>query len=166
MITLRPINLADPHEVTAAMLNRLETSQINNGNFRQMFEGMFKSVEEYMDWLRLRQKQNPVYASFAMLDGQAIGQLEMFENDMRRGTGYINHVFIGAAHRGTGMGRKLLKVAEDQLRADGFPLVSLSSIRTNEKTYKFYSACGWTCLGGRPDKPDTTYLWEKKLNNA
>ena len=166
MLALRPINLSDPVERTIALMNRMETVQVNDGHFRFLFNSSMKTVEDYQERLRVRQEQNALYASFAILNGEIVGQLEMFENDVRPGTGYINHIFISEQQRGKGLGRQLLALAENQLAVDGYPLVTLSSAKNNEQTYRFYQACGWTCLGGRPDKPEKLYLWEKKLTNA
>jgi ribosomal protein S18 acetylase RimI-like enzyme len=59
------------------------------------------------------------------------------------GTPILNHLEIHAAHRGGGIGTKLIRAAERRLRKLGFDQVTLAVEETNRRATRLYTRLGY-----------------------
>jgi GNAT superfamily N-acetyltransferase len=58
--------------------------------------------------------------------------------------GYVSELFVSAAARGQGIGRKLLQAIEHAARARGCQRLSLTNLRNRESYQRqFYTKAGW-----------------------
>jgi ribosomal protein S18 acetylase RimI-like enzyme len=57
--------------------------------------------------------------------------------------GYINNLYIAPERRGTGLGRELMKYADEFFRARGIRRVRLTVTQSNESAVALYRACGY-----------------------
>ena len=58
--------------------------------------------------------------------------------------GWINYLAVAESHRGWGLGRRLLKHAEERLHVRGCPKINLQVRSTNSAVLAFYTALGFT----------------------
>ena len=159
MITLRSIDLNNPDEFARIIRHRLDTSQVNFGYAEQFWEN--NTEESYMEFLRGRQSTHPQNIALVLENDEIIGQIECGPAKAED-CGYINLIYVVPEKRGQGRGRLIVQLAEQHLLAQGFTYARLSSSRTNDANTRFYEACGWRCIGDRPNKPGLI-LWEKQL---
>ncbi|MET7401241.1 GNAT family N-acetyltransferase [Dactylosporangium sp. NPDC005572] len=59
----------------------------------------------------------------------------------------VEQVYVGGAHRGTGVAADLLAAAERQVAANGFGTAWLAVVPGNARARRFYERCGWTDAG-------------------
>jgi GNAT superfamily N-acetyltransferase len=59
----------------------------------------------------------------------------------------VDHLFVAAAGRGTGLAARLLRAAEKRLAAAGIREARLGSFTGNKRAHAFYSREGWTPRG-------------------
>lgn len=79
-------------------------------------------------------------------DGRAVGYLvACLELSIEHGgvMGEIDELFVQPAHRGAGLGARLLATAEEALAAAGCPRLSLEVGRANARARAFYERCGF-----------------------
>lgn len=57
--------------------------------------------------------------------------------------GYINNLYVAPERRGAGLGRELMKHADEFFRARGIRRVRLTVTQTNESAVALYRACGY-----------------------
>jgi ribosomal protein S18 acetylase RimI-like enzyme len=57
--------------------------------------------------------------------------------------GYINNLYVAPERRGAGLGRELMKHADEFFRSRGIRRVRLTVTHTNEAAVKLYRACGY-----------------------
>lgn len=118
--------------------------------------------DEYLAFLQRRMGEDPRNIAFVTENGEIIGQYEIGARLPEADVGYINFLFIRQDLRGKGYGKRLLNLACDALRARGFTTIKLSSIIGYDYNTRFYTACGFTNLGQRAERP-RCYIWEKKF---
>jgi len=83
--------------------------------------------------------------------GEAVGYLlACFVFSVEHGglTAEIDEFYLKPAHRGSGLGRSLLEVAEAALRAAGCTNVALQVGRGNDAGQAFYRSCGYSTRSG------------------
>ena len=72
--------------------------------------------------------------------------------------GEISAIYVAPDQIGTGLGHRLLLLAEAELRLDGHPNVELDVFRANARAIRFYRAHGYTKVGTKTDHiEDHTY---------
>lgn len=89
----------------------------------------------------LRAVQGPSSAVLAALDGEALLGTVMVGHDGHRG--WLYYLAVDAAARRRGLGRSLVRAAEEWLRERGVPKAQLMVRRGNEGVVGFYEALGY-----------------------
>lgn len=84
--------------------------------------------------------RNPGTSLVAELDGQVVGAL-LAGHDGRRG--YIHHLGVREELRGTGIGKMLIRRAEEVLAELGLEKVHLFVIKSNTPAKAFYEKIGY-----------------------
>lgn len=84
--------------------------------------------------------RNPGTSFVAELDGEVVGAL-LAGHDGRRG--YIHHLGVRAELRGTGIGKELIRWAEEALAELGLEKVHLFVIKSNTPAKAFYEKIGY-----------------------
>lgn len=90
-------------------------------------------------------------AWIAERDGEAVGYLlACFVFSIEHGglTAEIDEFFLKPGHRGSGLGRRLLEVAEAAFQAAGCTNVALQLGRGNDAGRAFYLRCGYSPRSG------------------
>ncbi|MFB9183517.1 GNAT family N-acetyltransferase [Dactylosporangium sucinum] len=59
----------------------------------------------------------------------------------------VEQVYVGGAHRGTGIAAVLLAAAERLVAANGFGTAWLAVVPGNARARRFYERCGWSDAG-------------------
>jgi GNAT superfamily N-acetyltransferase len=72
----------------------------------------------------------------AVVDGAVAGFVLVVEDE-------VEQVYVGAAHRGTGVAGVLLSEAERQVRANGYAKSWLAVVAGNARARAFYERAGW-----------------------
>ena len=89
----------------------------------------------------------------AVRDGELLGYYSLGEGN------YLWHLYVDPAHFRQGVGRKLLKAAEDEIASRGFDKVTLDVATGNERAVLFYKAEGFVITS----ETDEEILMEKEL---
>ncbi|MFN8641029.1 MAG: GNAT family acetyltransferase [Candidatus Binatia bacterium] len=76
----------------------------------------------------------------AVLAGRLVGAVALGWDGVR---GWIYHLAVAPALRRRGVGRALMRAAEDRLRARGCPKVNLQVLSDNRAVVAFYEALGY-----------------------
>ena len=78
-------------------------------------------------------------------DGEAVGMLWVTERDDDFGKNlFVYDVQIDEAHRGRGLGKAAMQLAEDEARRRGIPAVTLNVFGGNEVARNLYRSLGYT----------------------
>lgn len=85
-------------------------------------------------------KVNPEFFLIAVLDGSIVGSCMAGYEGHR---GWINYLAVSPDYRRKGIGRKLMEVAEQKLRASGCPKINLQVREKNTEVMKFYESLGF-----------------------
>lgn len=78
----------------------------------------------------------------AEIDGQVVGYITTWL-DLEAGVGNIPNLAVAAAHRGSGIGRRLIEHALDHFRASGMSYARIETLAQNEVGQKLYPSCGF-----------------------
>jgi GNAT superfamily N-acetyltransferase len=81
----------------------------------------------------------------------------MFYLPLGRTTCRITALIVGAAHRGSGIGRELVREAESRARRHGAARIEVVSADHREAAHAFYRNCGYA---------DTSMRFVKRLGDA
>ena len=65
----------------------------------------------------------------------------------RAAVGELTLIYVGPEHKGRGIGRALLRAAEEELAAAGFARATLWVYSANARARRFYEAAGWRAVG-------------------
>jgi len=71
------------------------------------------------------------------------------DDDADDGTGEVYALYLLEHVTGSGIGRELLRLGEDRLRADGFHRSTLWVLESNARAHRFYERNGWAFDGRR-----------------
>ena len=83
---------------------------------------------------------------FARVDGSAAGFIQFYaslSSVSMRLIWILNDLFVDPAHRGRGVGRKLMDRAREFATASGAVRIELTTERTNATAQRLYQACGY-----------------------
>ena len=86
-------------------------------------------------------KRNPSTSFVATCDGSVVGVI-LCGHDGRRGI--IQHACVSPDHRRLGIGKKLVELALDSLKAEGINKVLLVAFKKNEGGNRFWESMGFT----------------------
>jgi ribosomal protein S18 acetylase RimI-like enzyme len=95
--------------------------------------------------------------------------------DQNEPAGYIHMLMVRRADAGSGLGRRLLEWAENQIRSSGLCVARLDCVRSNARLREYYESAGYSLVGHRDFPGDSnvalgdttsraTALYEKRLN--
>lgn len=59
----------------------------------------------------------------------------------------VEQLYVGRAHRGSGIAQQLLAAAEGQIARNGYTEAWLAVVPTNARARAFYARCGWIDRG-------------------
>jgi ribosomal protein S18 acetylase RimI-like enzyme len=112
-------------------------------------EGMgLRSLDDSREGIEKFLRRNPATSFVAVENGKIIGTL-LCGHDGRRG--YIYHTAVAVAHRGRGIGRRLLSKAMEALRKEGVHKTALVVFASNGRGNAFWQKMGFT------ERPDLVY---------
>lgn len=99
----------------------------------------------------------PVAEFVAELDGTAVGSVALSPRGEE--IGWLSKLFVDAAYRGRGLGRRLLARAVDEARARGYRRIDLETRTIFREAVHLYEATGWVRGPDLPPThgPDRTY---------
>lgn len=83
---------------------------------------------------------NPGLSLVARAAGSVIGAVLCGEDGRR---GYIHHLAVTPSHRRKGIGKALVRLCLDELRARGIPKCHLFVFQNNEQATAFWESIGW-----------------------
>ena len=107
---------------------------IHCGNGLNDKDDSYSGIEKYL-------KRNPT-TSFVALDGEKIDGVILCGHDGRRGI--IQHACVSPDYRRYGIGKKLVDLALDALKAEDITKVLLVAFKKNEGGNAFWEAQGFT----------------------
>jgi ribosomal protein S18 acetylase RimI-like enzyme len=96
-------------------------------------------------------KRDPDLFLVAEADGRLIGTV-IGGYDGRRG--FIYHLAVGHAHRGNGVGGRLMEEVEKRLRSKGCLRCYLFVTPDNEEAKRYYERRGWQLMDNLPYAKD------------
>lgn len=117
------------------------------------FEGITGFEPERVAAQLTRLLANPSLGAgwFAVVDGETVGYLlavHVFSLEYLGLTAEIDEFFVLSSQRGSGIGAKLLAVAETELLQRGCTNISLQLSRGNNSAREFYHRLGYTDRAG------------------
>jgi GNAT superfamily N-acetyltransferase len=116
---------------------------------------------------RLVQDPRPGHANFvAELDGEVVGFASMGAARDEDGVGELYAIYAHPSCWGRGVGRALIKRAEQSLRAAGFREALLWVLEGNERAERFYRAAGWTHDGSKEDEFQGAAVVERRYRKS
>lgn len=80
------------------------------------------------------------HTTVAVVDGEVAGFVMVVGDE-------VEQVYVSAGHRGSGVARALLAVAEQEVAANGHSSAWLAVVAGNERARRFYERQGWTDAG-------------------
>ena len=84
------------------------------------------------------------YVKIAEMGGEIAGYVYFeIRNSITGRTGCINHIFVRRKYRESGLGRKLMSVAEDYLKSKGITRVRATVTKTNHASLGFCLSLGY-----------------------
>lgn len=125
--------------------------------------------EPFRRWLEPRLSQGDYFGFIAELGGRPIGGIGLItlewpphpaNFDPRRG--YVLNVFVESAHRGRGVGRALLKAADEEFMARGIGYAILHAIDAGRPLYE---RTGWAATSEMA-KPIRKMIETRRLPGA
>jgi len=78
----------------------------------------------------------------AEIDGQVVGYITTFR-DRDAGMGLIPNLAVDAAHRGRGIGRRLIEYALDDFRKEGLTHAKIETLAQNDIGQNLYPSLGF-----------------------
>jgi ribosomal protein S18 acetylase RimI-like enzyme len=121
--------------------------------------------EKYKRWLQQKLKMDSFVGLHVWLGGRIVGQLELGAYRKKRQMGYLHFCYLTAPCRQKGLGRKLLVLAEETLRARGFSVARLCVSPKNRPAWSLYERAGWVDLGPNLEHPEVHYM-EKNIKGT
>ena len=91
----------------------------------------------------------------AEVDGEPVGQVAVAPVSLSRvpvdepDLAHLSHLFVTGASQGTGLATRLLRVAVDDARSNGFTAIRLFTPADHARARRFYEREGWTPRGDR-----------------
>jgi len=98
-------------------------------------------------------ERNEGFSYVCRHDGKIIGTI-MCGHDGRRGS--IYHVAVADGYRGKGIGRKLVDMSLEKLKAEGISKCHLFVVADNDRGNAFWSSNGW-------QKREDVFLYSKSI---
>jgi GNAT superfamily N-acetyltransferase len=102
----------------------------------------------------------------AELDGEVVGFASMGAARDEDGVGELYAIYAHPSCWGRGVGRALIKRAEQSLRAAGFREALLWVLEGNERAERFYRAAGWTHDGSKEDEFQGAAVVERRYRKS
>lgn len=99
-----------------------------------------KNGEDTADGISAFLERNPGFSFIAELDGNIIGAV-LCGHDGRRGC--IYHLAVDTTYRRSGIGRKLLRLSVEQLKASNIKKGFLCVLKENDIGEAFYKSLYW-----------------------
>jgi len=98
-------------------------------------------------WRKARHIDDDVAADSAGIfvaeaDGEVVGYIST-RTDRDAGKGRIPNLAVDAAHRGHGLGRRLIEHALDHFRQQGLAYAMIETMAQNDTGHHLYEACGF-----------------------
>jgi 8-oxo-dGTP diphosphatase len=121
------------------------------------------NAEDYMEWLKSKQDNEPSNAVHVWLDHAIIGQLELGRLREAPEIGYVNLYYLAPAYRGKAYSKLLELYVERILKSRGHEKARLSVSPTNLRALAYYRKHGWKEMGERKDMPGVVQM-EKNLS--
>ncbi len=112
------------------------------------FDLVPRTVDEQLAWLA--EHRGPYPAIVAVDDGETVlgfGSLSEYKNRPSYATTVENSVYVGAAHRGQGVGRLLLEELVELATRHGFHSVIARVGGDNTTSIALHRDCGFTLVG-------------------
>jgi L-amino acid N-acyltransferase len=112
------------------------------------FDLVPRTVDEQLAWLA--EHRGPYPAVVAVDDGETVlgfGSLSEYKNRPSYATTVENSVYVGAAHRGEGVGRLLLRELVELATRHGFHSVIARVGGDNTTSIALHQDCGFTLVG-------------------
>lgn len=116
-----------------------------NDNSKELEKIYLNSRIDTFTWLKgVEYKLNDFYDEtkgekifVAYIDKKTVGFISIWEKDA-----FIHHLYIKKEYRGIGVGKKLIKVAKENLRS----ALKLKCLEKNVLALKFYKKNGWKII--------------------
>jgi ribosomal protein S18 acetylase RimI-like enzyme len=106
---------------------------------------------QWREWLGAPPR--PRSATFVVEDaGEVVGFAGVGPCREEADDGELYTIYLHPSRWGGGIGRALLRRAEEALRASGFPSAILYVLEGNERAERFYRAAGWEQDGSKVDE--------------
>ena len=97
-------------------------------------------------------------------DGNLTAILDVVLDWPRPGVAYIGWLMVARSRQGGGIGRRIMKQLEEQLKMKGYQTMRLACVEDNLPGLAFWRGCGFAPTGERTDLGEyTVVLLEKQL---
>jgi ribosomal protein S18 acetylase RimI-like enzyme len=126
-VVYRALNKEDCKDVLSFWSNAPGVRLHKNG------EDSVAGISAYLD-------RNPGFSFIAECDGQIVGAI-LCGHDGRRG--YIHHLAVDSGYRRMGIGKKLLRLSVEQLKASNIKKTVLFLLKENDIGETFYKTLLW-----------------------
>jgi ribosomal protein S18 acetylase RimI-like enzyme len=158
MIAIRRISPADAEVLRAVRLRALSDTPLAFGSTYAR-ESAFAPLEWQTRAKRLASADDA--ATFLAFDGdQCCGIIGGFASDEKPGTVAIVSMWVAPEVRRRGLGRRLLKTAEDWARERRFTHLLLDVVETNAPAIALYQSYGFEFTGDTDQYPNDKRLRE------
>lgn len=101
---------------------------------------LHKNGEDTLDGISIYLDRNPGFSFIAEVDGQIVGAI-LCGHDGRRGI--IHHLAVDNKYARSGIGKKLLRLSIEQLRANHIKKSMLFILKENDIGESFYKSLYW-----------------------
>lgn len=122
---LRTMTVTD-YDATSALWQRVEGMSLGASDTREQ-------ITRFLD-------KNPGLSFVCESAGECVGTI-LCSHDCRRG--YIYHLAVDAAHRGKGVGSRLVTTCLELLKQQGIMKCTVLVFRSNESGNRFWKRMGW-----------------------
>jgi GNAT superfamily N-acetyltransferase len=138
-LSLRPLSRSERVELAAEAERRYAEDIEQNGGFRAA-DARRKAAEDVPRLLRNRDA-----TLFALEEsGQRVGHMWLGTREQQgRRFFWVWDVFVAEEHRGHGLGRQAMQLAEQEARRQGFSRIELNVFGGNEVARSLYRSLGY-----------------------
>lgn len=117
-----------------------------NNAFSPTLSEIVPSLEEHAEKLIQRAE------NYLLMDGKEIcGWVSFYDNDEEGGVGYLTHLAVDGKCRGRGLGKELLRFAEEECAKKGMKTAKLEVRKDNARARKLYEEMGFKVSEERQD---------------
>jgi ribosomal protein S18 acetylase RimI-like enzyme len=123
------------------------------GSAERFFSAAGEGARDYLDGLRLKNREWPGSCVHAWLDDAIVGQVEMRRDRSDATRAHVLLYYLRPDARGRGFGTQLDAYVIERCRAAGVQTTTLRVSPTNARASAFYRKLGWHDRGPDPEHP-------------